>query len=238
MRLAVTKAILLTAGFVLLAAGTAQAQWGRAPVRDASRTFRADVVSWKKLKQRNVVMQKRDYSCGAASLATVLQYFWGDSVTEEQLLVALVKMLTPEELVDRLKNGLTLTDLRRLAVRVGYQAAIGRLEMDKLHESKVPLIVGITYKGYDHFVVYRGTDGYFIYLADPIRGNIRIPFFEFEEQWQKNLVLAVAKPGADIPETSALSVRCDEIWLGELNKYYLRKRLTAPPRPLPYERRP
>jgi predicted double-glycine peptidase len=115
-----------------------------------------------------------------------------------------------------------------------YEAAIGTLEYEKLAESKVPLIIGITVKEYDHFVVYRGTDGYFVYLADPIRGNVRIPGWEFVEQWQKNLVLVVAKKwDVDPPETSPLSVRGDEIFLGRMNEQFIRKRLTERPQMLP-----
>jgi predicted double-glycine peptidase len=28
---------------------------------------------------------------------------------------------------------------------------------------------------FDHLVVYRGTDGRYVYMADPIRGNLRVP---------------------------------------------------------------
>ena len=40
--------------------------------------------SWRELKDKNVVKQNRDYSCGAASLCTLLKYYWGDNVTEQK----------------------------------------------------------------------------------------------------------------------------------------------------------
>ena len=81
---------------------------------------------------------------------------------------------------------------------------------------------------FDHFVVYRGTDGYYVYLADPIRGNVRTPIPEFLKQWQKNLALVVVKRGeATKVKTSPLMVQPDEIFHGELNRLYLRNRVTS-----------
>lgn len=205
-----------------------------APIRDEGRKFAKRVTSWKALKQRNIVMQNRDYSCGAAALATITNYYWGDDHSEEFFLVAIASILTDEEMKDRVENGLAMSDLRRVAVKTGYQAVVGRLTFEKLMEAKVPLIVGISVEDYDHFVVYRGFDGYYVYMADPIRGNIRIPACTFIEQWQENAVLAVHKPGEKVKKVSPLSVREDEIRLGELNWQLIRTQATRiPPTPPP-----
>ncbi len=173
-------------------------------------------------------MQKRDYSCGAAALATLVQYYWEDELTEDQILHELDVMLTREEIVDRLKNGLSLTDLRRVAVRFDYQASIGKLEFNKLAEAKVPLVIGIEIRDYKHFVVFRGTDGKYVYVADPARGNVRIPVWKFVESWQENAVLAVAKKGEDVKDYSALSITWDEVLTGELNRQVIRKNFLGP----------
>ncbi len=70
--------------------------------------------------------------------------------------VAVKRHLTAKELKDRVENGLALTDLKRIAVKAKYQASMGTLTIEKLAEAKVPLIVGITVDGHDHFAVYRG----------------------------------------------------------------------------------
>lgn len=205
----------------------------RAPVRDASHVFQRRVWSWKELREKNIVMQKRDFSCGAAALATLVQYYWGDEATEQQFLVALDSILTPEEIPERIENGLTLTDLRKAADKAGYNASIGRLSFQQLSEAKVPLVVGITVEGYDHFVVYRGTDGRRVYLADPIRGNIREPVPVFLRQWQENAVLVVAKPGEKIRETSPLQVRRSEVCVGWTNEEVVRNHAATRPLQLP-----
>ncbi len=230
-----TPGLLTVAIVALLLAATdfVQGQTNRAPIRDSKRTFEKKIKSWQEIKYAHLIRQRRDYSCGAAALATLLKYFWNDPATETSVLRQLDHLLTPEEVRDRIKNGLSLTDLRRVAVRMGYQASIGKLSFSQLTEARVPLVVGITVDGYDHFVVYRGTDGRYVYLADPIRGNIRTLVSQFIRQWQENAVLAVAKPGADIPTTSALQVRSEETTIGRLNRQMIRRRLSDPPNAFP-----
>ncbi len=199
------------------------------PVRDGKHIFSRRVRDYRSLKRRNIVMQRRDYSCGAAALATVAKYYWEDNVDEEFFLTILDLILTPEEAEDRVENGLAMADLRKAAVKAGYKAVVGKLSFEKLGGSKVPLIVGITVNDYDHFVVYRGTDGRRVYLADPIRGNLRVPSHVFIKQWQKNAVLAIIKPGKQVKKYSQLSIRGDELFLGEINDQVIR---TAGERPI------
>ena len=112
-------------------------------------------------------------------------------------------MLTAEETDDRIKNGLAMSDLRRAAVKMGYQSVVGKTTFAKLGEMKVPAIVGIQPGGHKHFVVLKGTFGDHVYFADPIRGNIRMPNWEFVEQWQKKAILVVHKPGEKVKKYSA-----------------------------------
>ena len=73
---------------------------------------------------------------------------------------------------DRIENGLTLTDLRNMANLAGYQATMAKVKFEELAQGKVPVIVGITLRKHEHFVVFRGADDRYVYLADPIRGNV------------------------------------------------------------------
>jgi predicted double-glycine peptidase len=214
--------VLLLAGSLVLALAAPAAgqltEWNHAPIRTPDRLVRDFTWSYKELKERNVVMQKLDYSCGAASLATIFRYYWGADVTEATFLNLIPKLkLTPEEIKDRVENGLTLTDLRDMANLAGYQSSMGKVKFEELAEAKVPLIVGITIRKHDHFAVFRGTDGYYTYLADPIRGNIRVPICEFQEQWQKNAILVVAKPNAKVKDYNPLGVTFPEVFRGVLN---------------------
>jgi len=234
---AVTIPFLWAAILIGTETGKAYGQHGgmiyRPPVRDPSHIIQQRVWSWKELKERNIVMQKRDFSCGAAALATLVKYYWGDEATELQFLKALDGVLSLEEVRDRVENGLALTDLKKAAGKAGYNASIGRLSFQELTQAKVPLVVGITVRGYNHFVVYRGTDGCYVYLADPIRGNIREPVGIFQCQWQKNAVLVVAKPGEKVHDWSPLSVRQSERCVGWTNREVARNHVATRPVQLP-----
>jgi uncharacterized protein len=169
-------------------------------------------------------MQKFDFSCGAAVLATIVRYYWGDKVDEARFLNLLPKLrLSEAELKDRLKNGLTLTDLRNLTNAAGYQATMAKVQFSELAQGRVPVVVGITVNKHEHFAVFRGTDGQYAYLADRIRGNVRTPIPKFLEQWQHNAILIVAKPNTPVAKINPMGVRADEIDRGWLNYQTVRR---------------
>ena len=56
--------------------------------------------SMKDLRDQNVVKQRFDFSCGAAALATLLHYGFGNSVTEAQVMVGLFDLPTEAEKAD------------------------------------------------------------------------------------------------------------------------------------------
>ncbi len=206
----------------------------RAPIRDPDHVFLEYIWSYKELRERQVVMQKQDYSCGAAALATVARYYWGDNVDEALFLGLLPKLkLTEAELKDRIENGLTLTDLRDLANKAGYEASMGKVQFKELTEARVPVVVGITVNGHDHFVVFRGSDGAYAYVADPLRGNIRTPIDKFIKQWQRNAILVFAKPNTKVKDVNPLAVRVSESVRGALNIQTVRRNYMVTPVPNP-----
>jgi uncharacterized protein len=211
---------LLIVGQLLVSFG--QAQELTAPIRDPAFIFQRRIRSWKEIRQQNIVMQEFDYSCGAAALATLLRYFWEDDVNEETVLHTVDGFLSPAEYKDRVQNGLAIADLQRAAVKLGYLSEAGKISFEELCQSKVPLLVAIIADGYAHFVVVRGIFGDNVYLADPIRGNIRVRTTLFQTQWQKHAVLVVLKAKVDPPKTSPLTVRQNEVNLGELNYQLIR----------------
>lgn len=200
----------------------------RDPIRDPDHTFQKFIWSWKDIRDRNVVKQNRDYSCGAASLCTLLQYYWGDKVNEQKVLDSLDAMLKPAERRDRIKEGLSLTDLRRVSVKLGYVASIGTLTFEQLSQSKIPVLVPLTIGKFNHFAIYRGGDGFYVYLADPARGNVRTRIDEFVKQWQKNAILVVAKKDQDLRENAPLTLTAEEVYLGTLNRVFIEKQVANP----------
>ncbi len=75
--------------------------------RDAQKEIAKSPIPWNMIRARNIVLQQRDYSCGAAALATLLRYYWGEPIEEIDVIKEIEAMLTPEELRDRVQNGLS-----------------------------------------------------------------------------------------------------------------------------------
>ena len=161
--------------------------------------------SMKDLRDQNVVKQRFDFSCGAAALATLLRYGFGESVTERELLAQLFGLLSDQEKPIVRDTGFSLLHLQRVAEARGYQAAGFRLEPEQLAMLRGPVIVFIEPHGYRHFAVLRGVHGSRVYLADPSRGNIRMPAYTFLDGWLqpdgKGIIFAV-EPKSGLPESN------------------------------------
>lgn len=170
---------LVTWAAILTATGlSAQITIGRGGLR-ADRPLQ----SIKDLRDANVVKQRFDYSCGAAALATMLRYGFGDAVSERQILIDLFTGLSDDDRRTAERTGFSLLDLQRVARARGYEAEGFRLEPGQLSMLGGPVIVYIEPRGYKHFAVLRGIRGDRVYLADPSRGNIRMSMDTFLDSW-------------------------------------------------------
>jgi predicted double-glycine peptidase len=145
----------------------------------------APVRSLLEQRQENVVMQQWDLSCGAAALATILNYQHGDPVSEREVAIG---MMGRQEYLDNpaivtYRQGFSLLDLKRFVDRRGYNGVgLGQLSLDNLVEY-APIIVPISVHGYQHFVVFRGMVNDRVFLADPAFGNREMSRTRFEKAW-------------------------------------------------------
>ncbi len=143
------------------------------------------VISLLEMRQENVVVQEWDLSCGAAALATVLNYQYGDPVSEREIAAGLIRRdeyLANPDLV-RTQNGFSLLDLKRFVDERGYQGiGYGSLDFQDLIEL-APIMVPVDLSGYPHFVVFRGALGNRVLLADPAFGNRTMLADKFEAAW-------------------------------------------------------
>jgi len=149
---------------------------------------RKPVKTWRDIRYRNVVPQQYDYSCGAAALATLLQYHYGDAVGELTIIQTMLRLGDQ----DRIRQeGFSLLDLKRYADERGYETRAFRISADGLSRLAIPAVTLIETRGFTHFVVIKGMRDDQVYLADPALGTRRVPKDEFLAQW-KDVVLFVA----------------------------------------------
>jgi uncharacterized protein len=143
------------------------------------------VRSLLEIRHERVVVQEWDLSCGAAALATVLNYQLADPVSEREIALGLMhrkEYVDDPALVSR-REGFSLLDLKRYVDARGYRGiGYGKLELDHLIE-RAPIIIPIRPNGYSHFVVFRGVWGNRVLVADPAWGNRTLTLDEFEDAW-------------------------------------------------------
>jgi uncharacterized protein len=198
--------MIVFAGFALQSCAVRDQSSGHVmPVRAGA--FRGDkaIHSWKELRDKNVVIQGFDYSCGAGALATLMQYYFGHDVSEEMILLNILGPMSRDEVEDREKNGLSLLDLKICAERMGYQAAGVKLKYSSLPQLKGPVIIHLEKREYRHFAVLKGVRGDRVYLADPSRGNIRMSVDRFAKEWS-GICLVLGKPGFGLPQIFPLAL--------------------------------
>ena len=106
---------LMAIGFVLCL--------GLAAARTSLAANGRPVKSLLEMRHEHVVVQKFDLSCGAAALATVLNYQYSDPVSEREIAKEMIRReeyLQNPALVN-IRQGFSLLDLKRYVDQRGYE---------------------------------------------------------------------------------------------------------------------
>jgi len=141
---------------------------------------RRRIESFREQRFQYVVPQRLDYSCGAAALATLFQFYYEDPVAEAEIVQA---MLEGGD-VDRIRReGFSLLDMKRFAEGRGYQTQGFRIETEVLDRLAIPAIGLVNTGGYGHFVVIKGARDGDVYLADPALGQRKVSLEAFADEW-------------------------------------------------------
>ncbi len=175
--------LLLCSGSAVSAVASTHSQSEQAVASDDSRSRRGQLKSIQEFRDEGLVRQRYDYSCGAAALATLLQFVFEQDVTEQQIIDDLLGEMSQDDSAIRQADGFSLFDLQRVARKRGYKAEGYRLDPRYLARLNGPVIVFLETMGYKHFAVLKGVRGDRVYLADPSRGNIRMPAYRFLQAW-------------------------------------------------------
>jgi uncharacterized protein len=132
------------------------------------------------LKYAYTVRQKRDFTCGAAALATVLKFHYDMPVTEDMLLGMIAQRYSPQQLAQKAQLGLSLEDLIYVSEKLGFQAQAAQIAIPELEKLSGPVIIKITKNKNDHFVVLRKKTADLAYISDPIVGDVTMDNAEFK----------------------------------------------------------
>jgi len=165
----------------LILFGTSSARAGTVTVPAVSGGgFTVMVKSIKDARFSSTIHQQYDFSCGSASVATLLTYYYEDTVSEQDVFKAMF------DIGDQSKIrafGFSLLDMKNYLEVKGYKAAGFKISLNKLKEIGVPAIALINIRGYKHFVVVKGVSAKMVSLSDPAAGSRTVPRAEFESMW-------------------------------------------------------
>ena len=115
-----------------------------------------------------VVMQLEALECGAASLTMILAYY-GKWIPLEQV----------REDCGVSRDGSNAKNILKAARNYGFTAKAYRFDPDRLKEKgKFPMIV---HWEFNHFIVLDGFKGNKVYINDPARGTVVMPYEQFDE---------------------------------------------------------
>jgi len=168
-----TMALRVTSYFLLLTLSrTACSEV--AQINTATLNGAVPIRTWKTMRDERVVKQDLDYSCGAASLATVMQEFYGLEVSEDDIL---------QRMED--DGAASFQDLSDVAWEYEFNARGLALDFEQLKTLKIPVIAYLRHQGDDHFSVIRGIDSDgLVWLGDPSWGNRKFSTEQFKAMWQ------------------------------------------------------
>lgn len=151
------------------------------------------VTSWKAQRDADIVKQDLDYSCGAASVATLLNHFYGQKLTEEEVL----------KKFDKEQMRASFEDMQNIMPELGFEAKGYALSFKQLTKLKIPVIVYLKYRKNDHFSVLRGINNHTVLLADPSLGHISMSKAQFLNAWQTRNGDLAGKVLAVLPKNPA-----------------------------------
>lgn len=181
------RSLLLTLALTLPATGPAAAQRAHLPAMGSGDVI-MPVTSMRQARLASTLLQKYDFSCGSAAVATLLTHHYGYPVTE-QLVFEQMYMRGNRQKIHR--EGFSLLDMKNFLAAHGFQADGFEQPLDKLNEARVPAIVLINENGYHHFVVIKGVQRDRVLIGDPAQGTRAMRREAFEAIWKNRLLFVI-----------------------------------------------
>lgn len=135
------------------------------------------VKSWKEIRDHNVVKQDLDFSCGAASIATLLNGYYNKNISEQEVL----------KIMDKGDFMASFNDMQKALDKLGFQANGYAVSLETLEKLKIPVIAYIKHRNNDHFTVISGINKNFVRISDPSLGQRTLSIYQFKKMWETRL---------------------------------------------------
>ncbi|MCI0667372.1 MAG: C39 family peptidase, partial [Methylococcaceae bacterium] len=150
--------------------------------------YNINITSFKESRFKSILRQQYDYSCGSASLASLLTFHYEDPVSEQVVFSEMYRNGNQEKIT---REGFSLLDMKRYLEAVGYQADGFRADLEQLSKTGIPAITIINTKGYLHFVVIKGVTDQQVLVGDPATGTKMMEQEQFESIWNRRVLFVI-----------------------------------------------
>ena len=146
------------------------------------------VTSIKQARLAGTLLQKYDFSCGSAALATLLTHHYGTPIDEQSVFT---EMYSQGDQAKIQREGFSLLDMKRFLANRDFQADGFDQPLEKLLQARIPAIVLINENGYQHFVVVKGLQDDRVLVGDPAQGTRALSRVAFDAIWQSKLLFVI-----------------------------------------------
>ena len=161
-------------------------------------------LSFREIKFRSTVRQQFDFSCGAATLATILTFYFGRPTPEIEVMNILRSRYPDQDWKGLQDRGFSFDDLIWTARRLGFEGEGGEIAPSGLEKLNGPVIVHLDRGKFQHFSVVRAVKAGNVFLSDPIVGAVTMSMGEFERQYTGR-ALAIWRKGSPLPRDAILA---------------------------------
>jgi predicted double-glycine peptidase len=151
-------------------------------------SYAVPVVSLKEARFKATLRQQYDFSCGSAAVATLLTYHYGYPVSEQAVFEDMFARGDQDKIR---REGFSLLDIKSYLGRNDFVADAFELPLAKLLESRLPALVLINEKGYQHFVVVKGLQDERVLIGDPSSGTRALSQEKFDAAWGSKLLFVI-----------------------------------------------
>ena len=154
------------------------------------------------VRNKNMVRQTHEFTCGAAALATVMTEL-GTPTSELEVLTPILEdspSLRLEDKSDSEEVEISAANLEKIARKAGFKAITLKINEDTFAvvalDRLSPAICRIKlFDEYLHFVVIEGIEDGWLLMSDPAYGRIRLPVSQFGKVWEEGdrVMLVISK---------------------------------------------
>jgi predicted double-glycine peptidase len=155
-------------------------------------------TTYEDLRFAGVERQGLEQGCAAASLVTILNGHFGETLDEMTVWNDYLATMSTAQQELALHDGLAISDIVAMSDRLDYRAVAVRIGLLDLAATGRPAILYLERSGvrdFRHFVVFRSMEGTRVHLLDSVLGNRRIRVEQLLREWRGQAIFILPKDG-------------------------------------------